>query len=593
MGSRWPSIAAAGAILLGIAGAAPSCGARTSLPTPTPPAAQENARSQAFCASADYRADATETSLVLVLDKSSSMLDDQKWDQITAAIAAFVKSPENAGLAMGLVYFPRGSRCNPSDYATPAVPVGLLPGNAAAIEASLAKQQPDGDTPTYPALAGAIEHARALALADPQRSPVVALATDGAPNSCGSTAERVAEVARAGATTEPQVLTFVVGLLTGYTDALRRVAEAGGTGEPVLVSDAAAAAQEFASALRFLRETQASCRFALPATGSAAPAATDLAVSLRPTPGAAPEDLRVVASAADCAGGPGFFPDDLAKPTRVTLCPASCTEAHASPSSRVSVIAGCGAGAGDAGVPGNPDGGACGGAADFECVSACGRSDATMPVCVDGAFACPAGLVSTTSCTSCPPVPHGCCKADGTFAEAACLSGAWTCPPGATIFGTGSCSPPTVCARELPCPLGEVCAYDDFACGSTPLLGRCVAPPPTCPAGPAVCGCDGAAHTNACEAAHAGVDLDASGCKAPAGAFACGPLFCRADAEICRKTVDLAKALASTSFACIASTPACPSGCGCDACGPCPAGRLCKESCSGGAGQRVLDCTEL
>lgn len=42
------------------------------------------------------------------------------------------------------------------------------------------------------------------------------------------------------------------------------------------------------------------------------------------------------------------------------LCPMSCAVVHGSSASRVRVIVGCGAGAGDAGVPGNPDVGTCG-----------------------------------------------------------------------------------------------------------------------------------------------------------------------------------------------------------------------------------------
>ena len=319
---------------------APACGARTELPTPAPtPVAVE--RSAAFCAKADYRSGTTDTSLLLVLDKSGSMTEDGKWDQVTAAVAAFVDSPDNAGLAMGLSFFPLGSSCDVARYAAPAVPMGLLPANAAAMKAALAKQKPDGDTPTRPVLRGAIEYARALALADPSRSVVVALATDGAPNTCDSTTERVAAIARDGATTEPQVLTFVIGVLTGYVSALQQIAQAGGTGAPIFLHDAASSAGEFTAALRYLRETQAACRFAVPDTGSASPSATDLGVEYVLSPGAAAVAIPVVASGADCGARPGFFPDDLGRPTRVTLCPASCEAVHGSSASRVHVVAGC------------------------------------------------------------------------------------------------------------------------------------------------------------------------------------------------------------------------------------------------------------
>lgn len=571
----------------------PGCGARTGLEAPSPEPAV-TPRSSAFCASATYRSGTTETSLLLVLDKSGSMRDDGKWDQVTAAIGAFVEAPDNTGLAMGLSYFPLGWSCDVARYAAPAVPVGLLPANAAAMRASLAAQTIDGDTPTLPALRGAIEYARALALADPSRSVVVALATDGAPNVCNSTAQRVAEVAREGATTDPQVLTFVVGVLTGYVDALGRIAESGGTGSPIFLHDAQSSAAEFTAALRYLRETQAQCRFALPGMGSATPAATDLAVEYALVPGAPPVDLPIVASAADCGAKAGFFPDDLAHPARVMLCPTSCAAVHASAPSRVRVIAGCGAGAGDAGVPGNPDGGTCAGAVSFQCLTACGAAGMTLPVCDGSDWVCPPGTISTDACSSCPPVPHGCCKADGTFADAACLGGAWVCAPGTSLFGTADCSPPDVCTRILPCALGLVCEHPDYACGASSVLGRCVTPPAACGPGVPACGCDGAPYASRCESAVAGQDVSSSACVPPLGTFACGPLFCREADEVCKRTTDLAKTIAPNEYACIVATPACPTGCGCGACLPCPAGRVCKEACTtGGPGERYLTCTEL
>jgi Mg-chelatase subunit ChlD len=595
-GSRRTTTRLGAALLGGAALAAaigPGCGARTGLDAPeaTLPAIP---RSDAFCATADYRSGSTDTSLLLVLDESGSMIQDGKWDQVAAAIGAFVSEPSTAGLAMGITYFPRHESCDVATYATPAVPVALLPGNAAAIEGSLAAQTLDGDTPTLPVLTGSIEYARALALADPSRSVVIALATDGAPNVCGSTTQRVADVAREGATSEPQVLTFVIGVLTGYVDALERIAEAGGTGRPIFLHDAQSSAQELVSALRRLRDAQKECRFVVPATGSGQASATDLAASYVLRPGEARVDVPLAPDIGACGAKGGFYVDDPAAPTSIVLCPATCAAVHASAASRVSVIAGCGAGVHDAGPAPSADGGACAGAVDFQCVTSCGAPDSILPACVGGEWVCPAGTRSEDECTSCPPAPHGCCKADGTFAEAACLNGAWLCAPGTTLFGSPGCAPPGVCTRTLPCPLGQVCAFADYACGATSVLGRCVPPPAACDPGAPACGCDGAVYPSRCAATSSGHDVSLGGCSPPAGTFACGPLFCRAADQICKKTTNLTMSVAPNEFACVDATPACPSGCGCHACEPCPAGMACKESCSiGGAGERYLTCTEL
>ena len=79
---------------------------------------------------------------------------------------------------------------------SPPSPIAPLPGNAANIKASLAAQMPAGDTPTLPALRGAIEYARAARIGDPTSRVLVALATDGAPDACDSTTEAVASRSR-------------------------------------------------------------------------------------------------------------------------------------------------------------------------------------------------------------------------------------------------------------------------------------------------------------------------------------------------------------------------------------------------------------
>jgi hypothetical protein len=215
---RFASRLLALALLLPAALAVPwGCGARTPLPVPTLP-------SSAFCGRSTYDSGFGTLSIYLLLDKSLSMNDDGKWDDVTAAIAAFVDDPLADGMGMGLQFFPNGcvfdSDCTDARYAVPAVPVRPLPGNAAAIKAALAAQTPAGDTPTLPAMRAAIEYARASLLADPTRQMVVVLATDGDPDSCDSNAANVSAEAAAAAAADPQVLTAVIGIEHGNAAAL-------------------------------------------------------------------------------------------------------------------------------------------------------------------------------------------------------------------------------------------------------------------------------------------------------------------------------------------------------------------------------------
>lgn len=551
-----------------------------------PPASSE------FCATSEYQSGFRDVSLYMLLDKSSSMVDDDKWFQATAALGAFVSDPAVAGMGFGLQYYPLSSYCNAEPYAVPAIGIRPLPQGAAQIGASLAAQIPGGDTPTLPALRGGIEHARARQIAEPDQAVAVAVVTDGWPNACDSSAEQLVSLAREGSGTEPQVLTFVIGFRTGRLSILDQIAAAGGTGHAVVIGSDGAA-QQLVDTLKEVRAGLRECRFSLPPVDQPV-VGTDVAVSYRSEIGAVPVVLPAVANRTSCVGD-GFYVDDPGSPTEVELCEATCERLHARRDSRVDVTVGCGVGYEPPDAGGG--GGSCGGAVSFQCVPGCGQSPGTPPDCEDGLWICPPGTVPTYTCGSCPAVPHRCCQPDGLLAPASCIDGAWACPPGGVLFGEGACVPPGVCAAELPCPAGQYCVADDYSCGEDELPGTCAPLPSTCSEpGDAVCGCDDVVYDSACSAAASGVDLsDAGSCAAPLGRFPCGPYLCRVADQLCRHTHLLgADPAAENSYGCLAIPPGCPTGCGCDLCGPCPPDTTCLESCSTTSqGGRMISCTQL
>jgi hypothetical protein len=266
----------------------------------------------------------------------------------------------------------------------------------------------------------------------------------------------------------------------------------------------------------------------------------------------------------------------------------------------VKVVVGCGEGAPDGGAV-DLDAGPCTNL-DFFCIPSCGSSDTVAPICVAGRFRCPTGSVTADSCTTCPAVPHGCCKQDGTLTTASCVAGQWICPPGAVSFGTGSCKPPQVCATLLPCAPGQLCKVPDLSCATTAVPGTCEPVATSCPSGgPPACGCDGRVYGNTCLASLAGTDLSlAAPCSPPNGTFRCGPYFCNVGSEVCRKTTTFATSLAPDSYACVQQTAACAPGCinggpnACSLCEACPAGRKCGFTCTTSvSGARDLTCTVL
>src|SRR6185436_16340322 len=93
--------------------------------------------------------------------------------------------------------------------------IAVLPGNAQRINNSLNSHNPISDTPTQPALQGAIEYARQWKQQHQDHTVVVVLVTDGQPNTCNSTVQAVAQAAANGAGNVPQIPTFVIGVLNG------------------------------------------------------------------------------------------------------------------------------------------------------------------------------------------------------------------------------------------------------------------------------------------------------------------------------------------------------------------------------------------
>jgi hypothetical protein len=577
-----------------------ACGARTPLGVPAPEDAGVDAapppiRSTAFCVHADYRGGYKGLGIYLLLDHSLSMADDHKWDYATAALTAFASSPDATGLELGMQVFPVGESCDESVYAVPAVPLGPLPANGAAVSAELARVSPQGDTPTLPALRGGIEYARALLASDPSRNIVVAILTDGAPDACGSTTESVAEAARNGAVGTPQVLTYAIGLEDAYVKEMNEIAAAGGTGQATFIGADPSTAQQIVTTLKKLEEDQRLCRFAVPPVPGETVHTSDLTASYVLTPGGAAVAVPLVADLTHCAAG-GFFVDDAMAPKNIQLCTSTCQALHASTSSRVTVSAGCGVGAPDGGPIVPDDGGSCTGFTEVECVPSCSqREPITSPVCSGGLWVCPPPLVDDDVCAMCAPVPHGCCNADGTQAVASCVNGAWVCPPGASLFGTPSCSPPARCAALLACDPGQYCVDPAYTCGAATTLGKCEpSPGGACAPDVAVCGCDGETYPSQCAAAQAGQDItDTVSCTVPAGTFACGPYFCRATDQICKKTQDFRNTLTPVSWSCIAQLPGCPTGCECAACGACVAAHTCNQVCTQVAGGRQVTCTAL
>ncbi|HEY1958338.1 MAG TPA: vWA domain-containing protein [Polyangiaceae bacterium] len=585
-----------GIVVVACAAIAVACGARTGLYVPTAPPAPR----PTFCVGASYEAGFSDLDLVFLLDRSDSMNDGNKWSSATAALASFVADPAESGLGAALVFFPpvAGDPCASDGYAMPAVPMQILPAGASKITGALGGAAPAiGTTPLAEALRGVVEYARGQRLADPTREVAVAVITDGAPEGCAEpgSAQAVAAVESVAAeafTDEPSVMTYVIGLSIGYVDPMNAMAAAGGTQQAILIDGSPNAAQNIVNALSEARDAASKCRFPIPPVSGVQVQPSDLSVTYQTSSSEPIVPVALEDGLDACGSSDGFVVDDPSAPTRVQLCPATCAKVHTKTTSKVVVTAGCGEGAPEGGAHG--DGGVCPSQAVVTCVSSCVSPTYVQPVCTFGEWTCPDGSRDKLSC-DCPAVPHGCCIGDGTWTDASCVNAKWTCPPGASFFGEAGCAPPAACAPLLPCAPGSFCSAPDFSCGTSNALGACTTEPASCTTGDPVCGCDDQLHASACDAASQGVDLgDAANCSAPSGTFGCGPYFCRSADQVCKKTIDLVKTVAATSWACVPASK-CSNSCSCNQCQPCPAGHSkCNEACStDSTGDRFVTCSEL
>jgi hypothetical protein len=247
--------------------------------------------------------------------------------------------------------------CHSTSYATPAAEIATLPDAAAALGAVITAKEPEGNTPTAPALEGAIAHARSWALDHPGHKVAVLLATDGLPTECiadpagdPSGVLGVVDVASAGLAATPSISTFVIGVFSdedtaaGAGDNLDEIARAGGREAAIIIKTSGDVEQEFLAALDEIRGTRLPCEFQIPASPNGPPQYDQVNVVYTPSPGADQQILYYVPSADDCDDMGGWHYDvdpNTGKPTKIIACPASCELFGSSNEGHVSIRLGC------------------------------------------------------------------------------------------------------------------------------------------------------------------------------------------------------------------------------------------------------------
>ena len=337
------------------------------------------------CAGETKTAEKVPLDMYIMLDQSGSMSDPPsggtgtRWAAVTAALNTFVNQPEAAGIGVGIQYFPLdgpqscssvpfcstdadcgGPGCGPcmlvgpigaciggddscdvSAYATPDVGIGVLPGNAGAIATSMANHGPTGNTPTEPALDGAIDYATSWANQNPGHATIVVLATDGDPNVCDSDLPTINAIASAGANGTPKILTFVIGV-GGSVAALNGIAAAGGTTSAFMIDQDPNVQQAFLDALNTIQGQALPCAYLIPEPeGGEQINYGQINVYYTPSNGTEVVVPKVADEAACPPSGLGWYYDNNASPTQILLCPSTCSTISTDIGGSVRLLVGC------------------------------------------------------------------------------------------------------------------------------------------------------------------------------------------------------------------------------------------------------------
>jgi hypothetical protein len=248
--------------------------------------------------------------------------------------------------------------CTSSEYATPNVAVGTLPGAAAGLSASLSGHTPDGYTPTGPALTGAVSWAQQQQTSNPGHKVAIVLVTDGLPGGfipgfppaeCApSDIPGISTILSSAATGATPILTFVVGIFNPGVEAttaqtnLNVLASAGGTGTALVISVTDNnVTQELHTALTQAQTKAIACSYQIPPSSGAGLDFNKVNVTF--TSGTNQTTIGHTTGSSACDKGGWYYDVDpsVGTPTKIIACPSTCTQFNADVSGNVGIVLGC------------------------------------------------------------------------------------------------------------------------------------------------------------------------------------------------------------------------------------------------------------
>jgi hypothetical protein len=198
-----------------------------------------------------------------------------------------------------------------------------------------------GGTPLYAALGGAEQWAGAYQMAHPTEKTVVILMTDGEPRGCDEDVTHIAGLA-ATSLQMNKVPTYAIGLVGSQQAQMDQIAQAGGTMMGYFIGSGTNAQKDLLAALTSIRGKTISCDFPMPRSSVVGQEVdpTLVNVNFTPSTGGASQTLNQVANMGDCSST-GWYYDNRATPSRITLCPTTCSMVQADQKGKLDILLGC------------------------------------------------------------------------------------------------------------------------------------------------------------------------------------------------------------------------------------------------------------
>jgi len=304
------------------------------------------------CAEVREQATLVPVNMYVLVDRSGSMDDMNKWTDTEAAFGAFFQNDEAGALRVALRFWPddgcedpdpddMDTNCDAAPCATPLVTLGSLSdaGHQQDLIDAFASRDPNGATPMSAALEGGVRWARARITDTPDEQHIILVVSDGEPNGCVEDPMAIAQIASDAAADD--ILTYAVGLQGSNEAVMNGIAAAGGTTDAFFIG-AGNTEQDLVNALLDIAGRAVSCTFGIPDPSEPGDTLDPELVRLEyASDGGAPDRIPQVADASECDPDGGWFYDANDPPETITLCTSTCGTVQSDQAAEVSVALGC------------------------------------------------------------------------------------------------------------------------------------------------------------------------------------------------------------------------------------------------------------